>query len=85
MAVAPIFCLCVCLFVFIAVGSYWNMYVKLGPFKSNNGSDCHLFSWPTSSHSTCHVTQKYMKECSSSFTSTLILAILRVFLHFSHF
>jgi len=52
--VAPIF-LSLCLFVFVAVGLCWNIYVKLGSFKSNKGSDCQLVSWPTISQSTCRV------------------------------
>lgn len=80
MIVAPIFCLCVCLFMIVAVGLYWNIYVKLGSLKSNKGSDCQLVSWPTSSQSSCHATRrKYLKGCSSYFMTALILAILRVF------
>jgi len=79
--VAPMFCFCVCLFMFVAVDTYWNIHVKLGSFKSNKRSDCQLVSWPASSQSTCHTTRrKYLKDCSSSFMTTLILATVSVFL-----
>jgi len=42
----------------VAVGLYWNIYVKLGSLKSNKGSDCQLVSWPTSSQSSCHATRR---------------------------
>jgi len=73
-----------CLFVIVAVGLYWDIYVKLGSFESNKESDCQLVLGLQAlnvRHATC---RKYLKDCSSSFMTTLILAILRVFLHFIH-